>query len=58
MQNQQLVVTLIFRSISAVACVEDVRSPVYEWADGDSFVEGNVSQLFISFGFYIDRKSV
>lgn len=43
-------VMLIVRSISAVACVEDIRQPGDQWgADGDSFVEGNVSKLFIRY---------
>lgn len=46
-------VKLIFRSVSAVTRVEDIRQPGDKWV-GDSFMEGNLSKLLISPGFYFD----
>lgn len=45
-QNQWLVVKL-FRSYSAVACVEEIRQPNKWGVDGDSFVEG-MCQSYLS----------
>lgn len=48
----------IFRSISAVTRVEDVRRPGDKWvAHGDSFMEGNVSKQLTSSDFYCDMAA-